>query len=390
MEGVGRVVEPKFWQKSMSFNSVYKDKTVLVTGHTGFKGSWLCVWLINLGANVVGYSIGIPTEPSNFEILNLKNKMTNITGDVRDIEHLNKVFDEYSPDMVFHLAAQAITRDAYDSPQQTFFTNLGGTVNVLECIRHSKSVEVGVIITSDKCYQNVEWLWGYRENDRLGGDDPYSASKACAEIAFHAYMKSFFFKENSPRMATVRAGNVIGGGDWSPHRILPDCVRAFSMGESLEIRNPQATRPWQYVLEPLSGYLWLGAKLSQSSFLHGESFNFGPNGNTTYTVKELVETFINYWGEGCWRNNEEAEVKRENMLLMLSCEKARNLLKWNTILSFEESLQMTAEWYKAFYDGGVDMYSFSLSQIEFYTTLACKRGMRWAKQADTLLTQIKP
>ncbi|KHE94088.1 MAG: CDP-glucose 4,6-dehydratase [Candidatus Scalindua rubra] len=365
-----------------SFKNIYSGKRVLITGHTGFKGSWLSTWLLNLGANVIGYSLNIPTNPSNFNVLNLVNKLEHITGDVKDLNHLEQVFDECSPDIVFHLAAQAITRLSYDMPQDTFNTNLVGTVNILECIRRSKTVKAAVIITSDKCYQNVEWIWGYRENDRLGGDDPYSASKACVEIASNSYIKSFFSEDGSPKISTARAGNVIGGGDWAVDRIVPDCVRAFFKGKRLEIRNPLATRPWQHVLEPLSGYLWLGANfLLRNERVSGESFNFGPLSDVNRTVEELLCEFTKTLKNGKWCISKEGDKeKKESVLLHLNCEKALSYLNWHAVLSFEETVKITSEWYKNYYDStDKDMYDFTTKQIDGYKCLAQKRGLIWAK-----------
>jgi CDP-glucose 4,6-dehydratase len=364
------------------FNDLYNGKRVLITGHTGFKGSWLSAWLLELGANVVGFSLNIPTNPSNFEVLDLENKLKHIKGDIRDCEHLKQVFTDFSPEIVFHLAAQPITRLSYDKPQETFNTNLFGTVNVLECIRISKTVKAAVIITSDKCYQNVEWIWGYRENDRLGGDDPYSASKACAEIACHSYIKSFFSEEDSPKVSTARAGNVIGGGDWAKDRIVPDCVRAFSRGEKAEIRSPNATRPWQHVLEPLSGYLWLGANLLQDNErVTEESFNFGPLSDASKSVEELIKEFTEMWGDGKWYESDKRNTgKKESNLLKLNCDKALYYLNWHAVLSFKETVKITAEWYKDFYnDTDKDMYDATTKQIEEYKNLARKRGLIWAK-----------
>ena len=363
------------------FEDIYRGKRVLVTGNTGFKGSWLSSWLLELRADVAGYSINTPTTPSNFEVLGLEDKITHFKGDVRNFDCLKKVFDDFSPEIVFHLAAQAITRISYEIPQETFYTNLMGTVNILECIRKTKSVKAAVMITSDKCYQNVEWVWGYRENDRLGGDDPYSASKACAEIACHSYIKSFFSKKDHPNISTARAGNVIGGGDWAINRIVPDCVRAFSKGESLEIRSPNATRPWQHVLEPLSGYLWLGANLLQNNNrAAGESFNFGPLSDVNRTVEELIRDFAKLWKDSKWyvTDNIEAE-KKEAGLLKLNCDKALSSLNWHALLSFEETVRMTADWYKAFYNGEKDMYSFTTKQLLEYVNLANTRGLIWTK-----------
>ncbi|MEW6481482.1 MAG: CDP-glucose 4,6-dehydratase [bacterium] len=358
------------------FQEIYKDKTVLLTGHTGFKGSWLTIWLTLLGAKVVGYSSYLPSNPCNFAVCNLGNRIEDIEGDIRDIGKMTDVFMKYMPEVVFHLAAQPIVRKSYEDPKLTFDTNIGGTVNVLECIRRTPSIKSAVIITSDKCYQNVEWVWGYRENDRLGGDDPYSASKACAEMVCNAYIKSFF--KDSARVATTRAGNVIGGGDWAEGRIIPDCVRAWSEDREVLVRNPHSTRPWQHVLEPLSGYLWLGANLLSNRF-HGEAFNFGPEQKINSSVKELIETFISYWGNAGWKSEQSEVNKKESKLLKLSCDKALHLLKWHPVLSFDETVRLTAEWYKAYYGGNRDMYNFSLEQIDYYISAATKQNLLWVK-----------
>ncbi|MBI5050052.1 MAG: CDP-glucose 4,6-dehydratase [Nitrospirae bacterium] len=362
------------------FDNIYNDKTILLTGHTGFKGSWLTVWLTSLGAKVVGYSEYLPSDPCNFLSSNLEKRITHLKGDIRDIEKLRSAFTKYKPDIVFHLAAQPIVRRSYDDPKLTFDTNVGGTVNVLECIRSTPGVKSVVIITSDKCYQNVEWPWGYRENDRLGGDDPYSASKAGAEIVCNSYIKSFFREDDSPRVATTRAGNVIGGGDWADARIIPDCVKAWSEGKEVIIRSPTATRPWQHVLGPLSGYLWLGANLFSSGRCHGEAFNFGPDPKINKSVSELLETFISYWGNAEWRNEQADAGKKESKLLKLSCDKALHELNWHPVLTFDETVRLTAEWYKVYYSGNKDMYDFSVSQIQYYIDMAMKQNLSWAKK----------
>ena len=375
MEGM----EMKKMQAFNSFGNLYKGKTVLVTGHTGFKGSWLTAWLLSLGAKVVGYSAYLPSDPCNFMVCDLRNYIIGIKGDIRDIGALKRVFLKYKPEIVFHLAAQPIVRSAYDDPKLTFDTNVMGTVNVLESIRTASGVKAAVIITSDKCYQNVEWTWGYRENDRLGGEDPYSASKACAEIACHSYIKSFFTGKDFPRVSTTRAGNVIGGGDWADARIIPDCVRAWAKGKKAYIRNPNSTRPWQHVLEPLSGYLWLGANLFISGRMHGEAFNFGPDQKVDKPVKELIKMFVSYWGNAAWKQAQSKIDKRESTLLKLSCDKALHLLDWHAVLSFEETVKMTADWYKRFYGGERDMYRFTVKQIEKYARLAEKQKLAWTK-----------
>lgn len=366
-----------------SFDSVYKGRRVLVTGHTGFKGSWLSTWLLELGATVAGYSLSPPSEPSNFEVSGLKDKIKHYHGDIGDLNRVRDVLEDFSPEIVFHLAAQAITRLSYDLPQESFLTNFGGTVNILESIRRSESVRAGVIITSDKCYRNDEWVWGYRENDRLGGDDPYSASKACAEIACHSYIKSFFSDPSSPGISTARAGNVIGGGDWAVDRIVPDCVRAYSGKQPLELRSPHATRPWQFVLEPLSGYLWLGSRLLQEDReVNGQAFNFGPSSDVSRSVEELIRAMTSIWGDGKWNIAEDAATaKKESTLLKLNCDKALHYLDWRAVLSFEETVDMTASWYKAFYEAQEDMYGLGRKQIREYTTLARDKGLKWAGES---------
>jgi CDP-glucose 4,6-dehydratase len=361
------------------FSELYKDRTVLVTGHTGFKGSWLTLWLDLLGARVVGYSAYLPSEPCNFQVVGIKDRISHIEGDICDLQRLKSVFDEHRPDVVFHLAAQPIVKKSYAEPKLTFDVNLGGTVNVLECIRSTPDVRAAVLITSDKCYKNVEWVWGYRENDTLGGDDPYGASKACAEMASHAYIESFFRHEgNSTHICTTRAGNVIGGGDWAKDRIIPDCVRAWAEHREPVVRNPRATRPWQHVLEPLSGYLWLGANLFRSKKLHGEAFNFGPDQNVNQPVSELIRSFVRHWGEVGWeRAGNNSDVK-EASLLKLSCDKALAHLCWKPALTFEETIRLTALWYKAYYGETEDMRGFSVKQIDFYTAEARKQGIQWA------------
>lgn len=364
----------------MAFNNIYKGKRILVTGHTGFKGSWLTNWLLELGAEVCGYSIGVPTEPSNFKLSDLEEKILHKIGDVRDLNELEKAFDEFKPEMVFHLAAQPLVRLSYDNPKDTFDTNLGGTVNVLECIRQSSCVEAAVMITSDKCYENLEWLWGYRESDRLGGKDPYSASKACAEIAIHSYIRSFFSDEKCAKVASARAGNVIGGGDWASDRIVPDFVRAYANKNELVLRSPQATRPWQHVLEPLGGYLTLGSFLiSDPENIRGEAFNFGPSSMDNHSVRTLIETMSESWPEVKWKALQENSAKKECGLLQLNCDKASALLRWRPALHFTETVRWTAEWYMAHYCENKNMAEVTSGQINSYTELARNRGISWAE-----------
>lgn len=363
------------------FDNIYKGKRVLITGHTGFKGSWLCTWLLDLGATVAGYSVDVPTEPSHFEALALTDRIEHFQGDVRNKSSLQEVMNQFCPEIVFHLAAQSLVRKSYEDPILTFETNSLGTLNLLDCLRDQPSVIATVIITSDKCYENVEWLWGYRENDRLGGKDPYSASKACAELITKVYMESFF-KEKKPNIATTRAGNVIGGGDWALDRVVPDCVRAWSMGKKVEIRNPNATRPWQHVLEPLSGYLALGQKLFQGDpELKNQSFNFGPQAKINQSVGDLITEMAQYWPGAEWKFEQEIDsCKPESTLLKLNCDKALQLLQWNSVLGFSETVKMTGKWYQDYYSQNPSPILETTSrQIEEYTELAVQSNLVWTQ-----------
>jgi CDP-glucose 4,6-dehydratase len=359
------------------FHDCYKDKKVFITGHTGFKGSWLTAWLVKLGAKVCGYSKDIPTSPSNFEIQGLASDIDHNLGDIRDRSQLLKTIQSFKPDMVFHLAAQALVRRSYNNPVDTFETNALGTMNLLECISQTPSIRAAVMITSDKAYKNVEWLWGYRENDVLGGDDPYSASKGCAELIINSYVKSFF--QDGPFVGITRAGNVIGGGDWAEDRILPDIVRAWSNGDPVVIRNPLATRPWQHVLEPLSGYLWLGAKLLEGDVnAVGEAYNFGPTSIENYSVEDVLNTMVQNWPGKKWETRIEENSFKESALLKLCCDKAYNNLQWKPVLSFEETILYTALWYSKYYEKGTEnMKKISLSQIETYVAKAERAGLPW-------------
>lgn len=361
-----------------SFSKCYRGKRVLVTGHTGFKGSWLSAWLLELEAKVAGFSKYIPTDPSGFEVMGLDRRLQDFRGDVRNMDEVQAIFKEFKPQIVFHLAAQPLVRDSYQEPRLTFETNVMGTINLLECVRESSIMEAAVFITSDKCYENVNWEWGYRENDRLGGEDPYSASKACAETAFHAYFKSFFDNDEQTRIATTRAGNVIGGGDWAKDRIVPDCIKAWYSREIPVIRKPEATRPWQHVLEPLSGYLWLGAQLSQHvPGINGESFNFGPDPDVVKSVGELVDALIEHSGKGRWDHRPAEDQKKEANLLKLNCDKALNRLEWTPVLAFDDTMALTADWYKKFYSRDANMYEVSRQQIEHYVGKAAVRKLPW-------------
>jgi len=363
------------------FENIYKDKRVLITGHTGFKGSWLCAWLLDLGAKVAGYSVDVPTKPSHFEALQLSDRIEHIQGDVRNKSSLDAALSQFQPEIVFHLAAQSLVRKSYEDPIITFETNSMGTLNLLNCLRDQPSVVAAILITSDKCYENVEWLWGYRENDRLGGKDPYSASKACAEVISRVYTESFF-GEKGPFVATTRAGNVIGGGDWALDRVVPDCVRAWSNGEKVVIRNPHATRPWQHILEPLSGYLVLGQKLLQGvTEVKNESFNFGPSAKVNQSVGDLITDMAQYWSGAEWKFEQEVgSGKPESTLLKLNCDKALQMLKWNSILGFPETIRMTGEWYQAFYAQKFSTISETTSkQIEEYVEKAKQANLIWTQ-----------
>lgn len=361
-----------------TFDGIYRNRRVLVTGHTGFKGSWLSIWLNYLGAKVTGYSKYLPSNPCNFQASRIKDLVEHNEGDILDLKTLSSVFRRSKPEIVFHLAAQPIVRLSYRDPKATFDTNIGGTINVLECIRNNPSVKAAVIITSDKCYKNREWEWGYRENDELGGDDPYSASKACAEFVTRSYIRSFFSdKLNAPRIASTRAGNVIGGGDWALNRIVPDCIRAWTSGKPAVIRNPSSTRPWQHVLEPLSGYLWLASSLFRSDKLSGEAFNFGPDHNVDKSVKDLLDNFSLFW-EGCrWKHSPLGSEKKESVLLKLSIDKVMHSLQWHPVLNFNETVKLSAEWYKEYYSGDTDMLGFTVEQIEYYMTEARRQKLAW-------------
>ncbi|MFC1709981.1 CDP-glucose 4,6-dehydratase [Candidatus Omnitrophota bacterium] len=357
--------------------NIFKNKKVLITGASGFKGSWLSIWLNYLGANVIGYSAYFPSKPCNFSVCGLKKIIRHIEGDVRNYAALKKVFMRYNPEIVFHLAAQPIVSESYKNPMITFETNLLGTVNVLECIRHSKSARAAVIITSDKCYKNQEWNRGYRENDILGGEDPYSSSKACAELAFHSYCKSYFPIKNSHcRLASARAGNVIGGGDWNIDRLIPDCVKSWSNKKAVFIRNPNATRPWQHVLEPVSGYIWLAHKLFLSNRFNSESFNFGPNYRRSYSVKDIIQSFSKDFGGGEWKHSSIKKGK-ETHLLKLSCKKAKTMLNWRSVLDFDETIKFTAQWYREYYSKKKNMLNFTLSQIGDYIKKSKGQKLLW-------------
>lgn len=360
---------------------MFRNKTVLITGHTGFKGSWLSVWLSSLGARVVGLSLDVPSSPSNFDASSIENVVEDYRADVRDKDAVATLVESVQPDFVFHLAAQALVRPSYAEPIETLTTNAIGTANVLDALRRLKKTVVAVMITSDKAYDNVEWVWGYRETDRIGGRDPYSASKGMAELVIRTYVDSFFSNDKSDvRVGIARAGNVIGGGDWATDRIVVDCMRAWSEKKVVEIRSPSATRPWQHVLEPLSGYLSLACSLSESTALHGQAFNFGPPAVQDYSVQDLIEGMSQHWENVRWLDTSiTKEHVHEAGLLKLNCDKALHFLNWNPTLVFDETVEMTVDWYKKFYeDQDSSMLDFTTSQIREYTELGRTRGCRWA------------
>lgn len=356
------------------FDDVYRNKTVLVTGHTGFKGSWLCIWLKELGARVVGYGLEPYTERDNFVVTGLKKRIIHLIGDVRDYDGLRQVFREYQPEFVFHLAAQPLVRESYRNPKETLDVNIGGTINVLECCRLSESTKVIINVTSDKCYENHEWVWGYRENDPIGGHDPYSASKGCSELVTRAYEKSFFdpdiFETHQKSLSSVRAGNVIGGGDWQRDRIIPDCIRALEKDEPIQIRNPHAVRPWQHVLEPLGGYLRLASKMYRNSGKFCGAWNFGPNSGSSMTVGEVADQVVTNWGNGSWVCSADEEHLHEAQLLGLDIRKAESYLNWFPVWDARTAIAQTVHWYKNY--KGKDPYGICLDQINKLQHL--KRG----------------
>ena len=360
---------------------IFHNKTILVTGHTGFKGSWLSIWLTSLGAKVIGLSDDVPTNPSNFVASKVGELIEDNIIDIRDKKSVEKIIQQCQPDFVFHMAAQALVRPSYESPIATIEINAIGSANILEGLRTLNKQVIAVMITSDKVYDNVEWFWGYRETDRLGGKDPYSASKGMAELVIRAYVESFFnMNDNNVRIGIVRAGNVIGGGDWAIDRIVPDCMRAWSNSEVVNIRNPHATRPWQHVLEPLSGYLALAIDLKNSSQRHGEAYNFGPSAQQDCNVSVLINEMAKYWDKVSWNDISSSENHLyEAGLLKLNCDKSFNDLHWQSTLNFEETVRMTVEWYKAFYQNEYSsMYNYTIAQISEYTKIAKSKNILWA------------
>lgn len=352
-------------------NGFWRGRRVFLTGHTGFKGGWLSLWLQSLGAEVWGFSLAPPSEPNLFGVARVVDGMHSRQGDVRDLDALRAAMQAARPEVVIHMAAQALVRPSYDDPVETYASNVMGTVNLLEAVRGTPGVRAVVNVTSDKCYDNQEWVWGYRENDPMGGYDPYSSSKGCAELVTAAYRDSFFnparYGEHGVALASVRAGNVIGGGDWATDRLIPDFMRAILAGQAVVIRSPYAVRPWQHVLEPLHGYLSLAEKLFQEGPIHAGGWNFGPRDSDARDVEWIVECLTGLWGEGAaWRLDERPQP-HEAHYLKLDISKARMQLGWEPRWHLDQALAAVVDWYRA-WSGNEDMHAFSLGQIKAYQT----------------------
>lgn len=365
------------------YGGIYHGKKVLVTGHTGFKGSWLVYWLWKMGADVYGYALESTTELSHIDMIDMDIKTCE--GDIRDLAKLKGFIQEVQPDIVFHLAAQALVRDSYDDPIETYSTNVMGTLHVLESCRAAGSVKAIVNVTTDKCYENKEWIWGYRENDPMGGYDPYSSSKGCAELLTASYRNSFFNnstykKDHDVLLASARAGNVIGGGDWAKDRLIPDIVKAANLDSSVLIRNPQATRPWQHVLEPLSGYLTLGWKLLLGHVEFAEGWNFGPDGSSNLPVGQIVELAAANWSRIQLNFGKNPADHHEANLLMLDCSKANKLLKWTPIWNINDTIDRTIGWYSSYYENGQINTDTDLLA---YINSAQEKGLEWTKTCST-------
>lgn len=353
------------------FDNFFKGKRVLVTGHTGFKGSWLTIWLHELGATVIGVSKDAYTEKDNYVLTHIGDRISaDLRADIRDGEKLKEIFNEYKPEIVFHLAAQPLVRLSYELPVETYETNVMGTINVMEAIRATDSVKVAVMITTDKCYENREQIWGYRENEPMGGYDPYSSSKGCCEIAISSWRRSFFNpsdygKKHHVSIASVRAGNVIGGGDWSKDRIIPDCIRALESSRPIEVRSPRSIRPWQHVLEPLSGYMLLAKKMWENPARYCEGWNFGPRMESVTPVWDVAQMLIKNYGEGELKDVSNPNAPHEAQLLMLDITKAHVKLGWQPRMNIEQCISLVADWYKS-YNHTDDVYALCVSEIEKY------------------------
>ncbi len=360
---------------------IYDGKTVLITGHTGFKGSWLAHWLELLGADVVGFALEPVEGPNLFLDSGVSQVLTDLRGDVRSVSAMKQLVHSVEPDFVFHLAAQSLVRRSYEDPVATWQTNLFGTINLLEALRGLRKKCSAVIVTSDKVYANSEWVWGYRETDRIGGTDPYSASKGATEIALRSFLSSFFPRNGQTSVAIARAGNVIGGGDWAQDRVVPDVIRSWNSKEPGLLRSPQSTRPWQHVLEPLSAYLWLAQSLYADPRLHAEAFNFGPVPSHSRSVQDLVSAMASSWPGASWRHvSSESETEPEAGLLKLNCDKALEVLGWFGALAFEDTVRMTVQWYWDFAENPNNARSVTTGQIAEYVEIARKGGLAWASE----------
>ena len=359
------------------FNDFYKGKRVLVTGHTGFKGSWLSIWLHELGAEVVGVAKEPFSERDNFVLSGVGNKIkADIRADIRDGNRMKDVFREYQPEIVFHLAAQPLVRLSYEIPVETYETNVMGTINIMEAIRVTNSVKVGVMITTDKCYENKEQIWGYRENEPMGGYDPYSSSKGCCELAISSWRRSFFntnnYDKHGKSIASVRAGNVIGGGDWATDRIIPDCIRALEAGKPIDIRSPHSIRPWQHVLEPLSGYILLAQKMWNEPTAYCEGWNFGPRMESVTPVWDVASKVIKNYGQGALRDLSDPDALHEARLLMLDITKAQIKLGWQPRMNIDQCVELVVDWYKK-YKSTSDVYALCVEEINKYLSYSEKK-----------------
>ena len=348
---------------------VFKNKRILITGHTGFKGSWLSLWFKSLGAEVLGISKDIPTNPSHYKLINLEKKMKNKFFDITNFKKLKKTFINFKPDYVFHLAAQSLVKKSYEDPLLTYQTNTIGTLNVMECLRSLTNNCIAIIITSDKSYKNLEIKRGYREEDILGGIDPYSSSKASAELIIQTYFNSYLIKKKNIKVGVARAGNVVGGGDWSKDRLIPDCMKSWSKNKKVLIRSPNSTRPWQHVLDALYGYITLSLNLKKSDRFNGNVFNFGPSLNSNFKVIDVLNLAKKSWNKAFWKIIKDKKRVYESNLLKLNSSKAKSILKWRCNLNFKETIYFVTDWYKYYYINNKNMYNFSLKQIDSY----CKK-----------------
>jgi CDP-glucose 4,6-dehydratase len=365
------------------FDGYYSGRRVFVTGHTGFKGSWLTQWLLLLGTEVIGYSIGVPTQPSLYESLGLSGQIQDVRGDVRRSQDVQTAMDKAAPEVIIHLAAQALVLPSYADPLTTFETNVMGTTNVLEAARHCPSVRSVVIVTTDKCYANNEWQYGYREADALGGHDPYSASKAAAEMVVASYRSSFFGGGSTlgqrTGVASVRSGNAIGGGDWAANRLVPDCMRALMEGNPIFVRNPGSVRPWEHVLEPLSGYLWLGALLARDPARYGGAWNFGPDPESAVSVEQLVSMVCQAWGGAAgFETATSAQALSEAGMLRLDCTKARSQLGWRPVYDVGAAVRQTVTWYRSTMEDTGQAVPLTVQSIGDYARAARAKGVSWA------------